>query len=78
MKAAEYNSVIPKNISRIIESKGFKQIAIAEKAGFTARAFSDMMNGRRLIKVLDIIKISEVLGVTPNELFAVEDYDKVG
>lgn len=73
MKAAEYNTIIPQNINRIIEEKGFKQGAVAEKAGFSQRELSDMLNGRRIIKALDILKISKTLGVTPNKLFGFDD-----
>lgn len=73
MKASEYNAILPENISLIVMKRGMKQGAVAEKAGFSPREFSDMLNGRRIIKVSDILKIAYVLGVTPNELFGVDD-----
>lgn len=69
MKAAEYNAVLPQNISQIIGAMGYKQGAVAERAGLSPREFSDMLNGRRIIKALDIIRISKALGVTPNDLY---------
>lgn len=71
MNAIEYNATLPANINRIINDKGYKQGIIAERSGFSQKAFSDMLNGRKIIKVVDILKISSVLGVTPNEIFGI-------
>lgn len=57
------------NIRNVIKDKGFKQKAIAEKAGFNQRAFSDMLNGRRTMKAVDMAAIVRALGVTPNDIF---------
>ncbi|MCL2350594.1 MAG: helix-turn-helix domain-containing protein [Defluviitaleaceae bacterium] len=56
------------NVKRIIAERGLKQGAVAKKAGYTEKAFSNMLNGRKIISALDIVKISAVLGVTPNDL----------
>lgn len=32
-----------------------------------------MMNGRRLIKLCDVVLIAEALGVTPNDLYGIEE-----
>lgn len=40
---------IVKNTRRIIEERGLKQRAVAEKAGFTSKQFSALMNHRRTI-----------------------------
>ena len=69
------NSIVANRIREIIKEKGLKQTAIAEKAGFTAQEFNDMLNGRRLIRVVDIaaiIKVLEPVGVDANELFGGE------
>lgn len=58
---------------RIIEAKGMKQCVIAERIGTTAQSFNDMLNGRRLIKPIDIANIAKALNVTPNDLFATDD-----
>lgn len=58
---------------RIIEAKGMKQCVIAERIGATAQSFNDMLNGRRLIKPIDIANIAKALNVTPNDLFATDD-----
>lgn len=70
MGIEDYNTVAPENISRIIDQKGLKQLYVAKKAGFTAQQMTDMLNGRRLIKVSDLLKISDVLGVSVDDLCA--------
>lgn len=69
MKAEAYNAFFPKAISAIINEKGLKQCAVAERAGIKQKAFSDMLNGRRIIKVVDIINISRALGIEPGDIF---------
>lgn len=64
-------SVIAGNVKRIIKSKGYKQGAIAKMAGFSEQAFSNMLNGRKLITDCDVAKIVCALGVTPNEIFGI-------
>ena len=66
---ANYNSVMPDNIARIIAEKGLKQCAVAKRAGFSNQQFNDMLNGRKIIKPCDALAISEALGVTMNELY---------
>lgn len=66
------NSVVADRVREIIKEKGLKQTAIAEKAGFTAQEFNDMLNGRRLMRAVDIaaiISVLEPVGVDANELF---------
>ena len=69
MKTKDYNLVLPDNIVRFINEKGMKQCAVAERAGFSKQQFSDMLNGRKIIKPCDAYAISETLGVTMNDLF---------
>ncbi len=68
------NSVVAEHLKEIIVSKGIKQSAIAIKAGFTVQEFSDMLNGRRLIRVIDVAAIVNVMkdfGVDANALFGI-------
>lgn len=68
------NSVVADHLKKIIISKGIKNSSVAEKAGFTAQEFSDMLNGRRLIRAVDIASIVNVLqdfGVDANDLFGI-------
>lgn len=50
MRIEESNEPVSKNIKRIIEEKGLKQIAVANKAGYGENMFSSMLKGRKLIK----------------------------
>lgn len=59
---------IAKNIKAIIKNQRYLQGAIAERAGFSQKQFSDMLNGRKLILAEHIPRIANALNVTPNEL----------
>ena len=72
MKLAEYNFPVAENIQRIINEKGLKQVYVAEKAGYTEHMLSDMIVGRKIIKVCDVRRICGVLGVDANSLFAAD------
>ena len=61
--------IVVYNIRRIMEEKGLKQKYVAEKSGFTAQEFSNMMNGRKIISVAYIRNICTALGANPNDLF---------
>lgn len=73
MRVGDINASVPANIDRIIEAKGLKQNAVAERAGFSKQQLSAMLNGRRIIKVCDVLAIADALGVEVNELFATHD-----
>lgn len=62
-------SLIAANTKRIIADKGLKQRAVAAKAGFSEKQFSALMNGRRIIKDIDVMAIAIALDTTPNDLF---------
>lgn len=64
------NTVVAKNIKNIIEDRSLKQSAIAKKAGFSTQEFNAMLNGRRLIKAVEMVSIMNVLDVDANTLFA--------
>ncbi len=66
-------SATAENIKKIIRKKGFLKSAVAERAGYNPKTFSNMMNGRKLITDVDVIKIASVLEVTPNELFGIKE-----
>ena len=76
MNAAEWNAILPSNISQIVDREGMKQGAVAERAGISPKQFSEMLHGRRIIKAVDIINISRALGVTPNEIFGIKNEGK--
>lgn len=68
--------VVAENTRKIINEKGLKQKAVAEKAGYTERVFSDLLCGRRRIETDDVIRITKALNVLPNELYGFSDDDK--
>lgn len=57
-------------VANIIKEKGLKYVYVAEKAGYTKTELSDMVNGRRIIKAHDILRISIALGVTADDIYA--------
>lgn len=63
------NEILTTNIRRLIRDSGFKQKAVASKAGYGQNEFSAMLHGRKLIKAEDIPRISAALEVEPNALF---------
>lgn len=69
LRIAEFNTPAAENITRIIAEKGLKQVYVAEKAGYKAQEFNDMLNGRRLIKACDIPRIATVLGVKADDIY---------
>lgn len=69
MSVATYNAMLPANISYIIKKRGLKNGVVAELAGFSKQQFSDMLNGRRIIKSSDILAIADALDVPVGDLF---------
>lgn len=61
--------IVATNTRRIINERGLKQKVVAEKAGFSEQQFSNILCGRKNLETDDVIKISEALEVTPNELY---------
>lgn len=69
MNAEKYNAGVPDNISKLIIARGLKKGAVAERAGFSKQQFSDMLNGRKIIKLCDVIAIAKALSVGVDDLF---------
>lgn len=69
MNILECNEPVATGTRRIIADKGFKNLYIAKKAGFTPQEFSDMINGRRLIKVCDVSKLAYALEVEVGDIY---------
>ena len=66
---AAYNGPVPENVRHLISSKGLLQGAVAKACGMSKQQFSDMLNGRRLVKPCDVLALCKALLVTPDELF---------
>lgn len=68
----EYEKIVSK-IKQVISDKGMKQCVIAERSGFSEAEFSNMLNGRKLLRVEHIPRIANALGLEPNDLFEEEN-----
>ena len=71
-----YKSAIAGNVKTIIKSKCLSQGAIANKAGYDGKVFSNMLNGRKIITDLDVIRIANALEVDANALFGIKKDEK--
>jgi transcriptional regulator with XRE-family HTH domain len=65
---SEWNGTFPQNMRRILEKKCVNQAALARKIGYESREICDILQGRRLVKVVDIQNISDGLDVPIEEL----------
>lgn len=72
MKIQDCNQPVVENVLRIINAKGLKQCYVSETIGCSPQDFSNMLNGRKTIKIADVIKLTSALGVTPNDLFSTD------
>lgn len=57
------------NVRTMIDEKGYRYSAIAERAGYTRQQLSDMLNGRKLILADDCAKLRKAIGCTYDDLF---------
>lgn len=69
MQISEYNAPVAENMSRIIKDRGLKKVYVARKAGYAPQELTDMLNGRKIIKPSDVLKLACALGVGAGELF---------
>ncbi len=56
-------------IAEEIKRRGYKQSAIAIKAGLTEQQLSDIVNKRRKLNANEMFSICKAMGITPNVLF---------
>ena len=73
MNIKKLNEPVAENVKRIIKGKGLKQCAIAQRLGCTPQDLTDMLGGRRIIKVKDVSKFAAALDVSIGELFCNAD-----
>lgn len=57
-------------IKKVMAERGLFQKAVAERAGFTDQQFSDMLNGRKIIRADYLPQIAKALKVDVGALFA--------
>ena len=58
---AASNSIVAIQLKKAITQKGLKQASIASKAGDSAQELNDMLNGRRIMRAVDIASIINVI-----------------
>lgn len=73
----EMNYPVDINLRKFIKENGLKQNYIAEKAGYSKQELSYMLNGRKLIKPLDVLRLAEVLGTDANLLYGLGSKEKL-
>lgn len=66
------NGPVSANILRLIEEKGYKQCAVAKRAGYSKAVFSNIVNDYRVIRPDDIMRIAAALDVNPGDLFTIQ------
>lgn len=52
-----------------IRNRGFKQAAIASRAGLTEQQLSDIINKRRKMDANEMFRLCDAIGTDPNSLF---------
>lgn len=68
-----YEDIIS-NIKAIMAEKGMKQVAVAERSGFTPQEFSHLLNDRRkLLRIEHMPVIADALGVSLEKLFGIPE-----
>lgn len=65
------------NVS-IEKANCLKQKAVAKKAGYDEKVFSNMLNGRKNVTDVDVAKIASALNVPPGELFDMKNEEISG
>lgn len=66
------DSQIALNARKIIDEKGMKMSAVASRAGYSYKVFSNILTGRKQITDTVIIRLCHALDVTPNRLFGID------
>ena len=66
-------NTVADSIKRLVDEKGIKNKAVATRAGFTEQQFSDMLNGRKVIRAEYMPRIAAALGVEVGEIYRVEE-----
>jgi DNA-binding Xre family transcriptional regulator len=70
------NNGVPGVLERIINERGLKKKAVAERAGMEPQKLSDILSNRRLLKVSDLVSLAHALDCTPNDLIVGRSTDQ--
>ena len=76
MTIKEANFPFDVGIAKLIQKKGIKQVYIADKAGYTAQELSDMLNGRKIIKLCDVSRLADALGEDIDAIYSAGEESK--
>ncbi len=71
-----YKSAISENVKKLMREHCLRQGGIAKRAGYDGKTFSNMMNGRKIITDVDVMRIANALSVEPNDLYGISKPDK--
>ena len=63
-----YDEIVIGNIERRIKKSGLMKRVVAERAGMSKADLSNVLHGRRILRIDTLFRISEALGVSPEEL----------
>lgn len=63
------NSPVANNLERLIKEKDLKQANVARAAGMKPRNLSDILNGYKVVRANEILKLAIAIGVNVEELF---------
>ncbi|MGI5960090.1 MAG: helix-turn-helix domain-containing protein [Massiliimalia sp.] len=72
MNIQRHNQVVANTLRELIQEKGMKQKAVAQKAGLSEWDLSAILHGRKLILADHIVGLAQALEVDPNRLFGYE------
>ena len=68
----KYEEIVA-NVKEVITQKGMKQNIVAKRAGMSPQALSDIINGRKLLRVEHMPNLAHALGVDIEEFFYQRD-----
>lgn len=68
-------NLIGKNLYKYRKKCGLTQFEVAEKAGLSDRTYADIERGQTIMRIDTLLKICDVLGITPNDILTEEDLD---
>lgn len=78
LSITESNGIVASQLRKAISEYKLKQSLIAKESGLTAQEMSDILSGRRLIRVADIVSILNVIkknGIDANYLFGMKQLE---
>lgn len=68
MTILDANEPFASGLKNIIKQKKYRNLQVAKKTGYTPQQLSDMLNGRRLIKPCDILRLSAAVDASFDEI----------